>query len=185
MKRARATGFTVAGFAAVMLLGFGCASPNVNPPAPRANTGYVDFYTESVGEPAWDIQRFDASANEFKLAFSELKLIEGGLLRLAFAPGRHRLRVTFLNRVIAEPAVVEVDVRDGQVSPVQVTLAEAGTSSVQTRQESRGATYRGRSRRRAEIGSYEAKIYRVSAATQESRPYQLKEQMPYARQPTK
>ena len=56
----------------VLLMEFGCASPNVNPPTPQANKGYVDMYAESSGDLAWDVRRFDASENQFKTVFSKL-----------------------------------------------------------------------------------------------------------------
>ena len=176
---------TFAAVLGVALLVLGCASSNVNPTAPRTNTGYVDFYAEAGDTLDWDIQRFDASANGFKPVFSSLKPIEGPVLRLAFAPGLHRLRVTVLNRVIAEPVVVEVDVRAGQITPVQVTLSEAGVTSVQSKGTSRGGTAYGRYGRRTKISSDESTLYRVTVAPQPLRTYQLKEQMPYAQQPTK
>ena len=185
-RSARGTkGRALAPAAAAVLLCFGCASPNVNPPAPRSNSGYVDFYTESAGEVVWNIQRLDATANQFKAVFSELDPMAGGILRLAFAPGRQQLRVTFLNHAITEPAVVEVDVRNGQITPVHVALTEAGVASVQTREERLGGTAKGPYGRGTKIGSYETKTFRVTAAVQDPRPYQLKEQMRYAQGSTK
>src|SRR6266568_1883024 len=102
---------SVAATLGVAWLALGCASPNVNPSAPRANTGYVDFYEESGNTLAWDVRRFDTAANEFKTVFSELGSTDDGMLRLAFAPGHQRFRVTFLNRVIAEPALLDVEVQ--------------------------------------------------------------------------
>jgi len=172
---------SVAAILGLALLAFGCASANVNPSAPRARTGYVDFYAESGGSLAWDVRRFDTGANEFKSVFSELGPTEDGMLRLAFAPGHLRFRVTFLNRVIAEPALLEVEVQDGRITPVHVTLTESGVTSVQTKETSRGGTAAGRYGRRSKVGSDETKTYRVTAVPQESQPYRLKQRMPYAR----
>ena len=109
MKATNVNGWILGVIPVLVLLCFGCASANVNPPAPRANTGYVDFFIELAAGLAWDIQRFDSSATGFKPAFSSLNPIEGPVLRLAFAPGHLQLRMTFLNRFIGEPSVVEVD----------------------------------------------------------------------------
>jgi len=184
MKHAGTTVFRLAGLAgtlAAWLLPFGCASPNVNPASPRTNTGYIDLYADFSGELSWDVQRFDVTANGFKKLFYDWDPVEGRILRLAFAPGHHQLRVTFLNQVIAEPAVIEVEVRDGGITPVQVKLVEAGVTSVQTKGTSVGGTAYGRYARRTTIGSYETSMYRVSALPQPLQPYKPKQQMPYAR----
>ena len=44
--------------AAAGLFVVGCASPNVNPPQARVNTGYVDFYADSSEELNWQVRRF-------------------------------------------------------------------------------------------------------------------------------
>ena len=108
----------------------GCAAPNVNPPQARANTGYVDFHADQAAQLCWEVARFDDRTKGFKSVFSELEPPPGGLLRLAFAPGHHRLRVAFLNRVIAEPVEIEVEVQDARITPVRVTLTAAGTALV-------------------------------------------------------
>ena len=104
----------------------------------------------------------------------------GGFLRLAFAPGHHRLRVTFLNRVITPPAEVEVEVRDGKITPFRVTLTAAGTAQVETKEVSRGGTVKGGYGRRTKLGGDETVMYGLSAAVDPPVPYKPKEQMPYA-----
>src|SRR5689334_15025921 len=81
---------------AIAAAGAGCASTGVNPSAAQAGTGYVNIYSSDTSPLFWDVKRADASG-DFKTVFSELKPIEGGVLRLAFAPGRQRLRITVLN----------------------------------------------------------------------------------------
>src|ERR1035438_3716235 len=71
--------------AAIGLLVTGCASPNVNPPRARANTGYVDFYADSSGELSWEVARFDERKQSFQSVFSEFEPPPGRALRLAFA----------------------------------------------------------------------------------------------------
>lgn len=56
----------------------GCASPDVNPPAARAHTGYVDFYPAVNADLAWDVQRWDAGANRFRTEFSKLDPVPDG-----------------------------------------------------------------------------------------------------------
>jgi hypothetical protein len=158
----------------------GCATQNVNPPQARAKTGYVDFHADPPEELYWQIERFDDGSQSFKKVFSELELPAGGFLRLAFAPGHHRLRVTFLNRVIAKPVEVEVVVQDGTITPVRVTLTEAGTTFVKTKSENYGGTARGRYARRTEFGSDETVRYGLSAVAGPPVAYKLKEGMSYA-----
>ena len=158
----------------------GCATQNVNPPQARANAGYVDFHADSSGELNWDVARFDDRTQSFKSVFSELKPPPHEILRLAFAPGRHRLRVTFLNRVITKPAEIEVEVQDGKITPVRVTLTAAGTVLVETRDVSHGGTAKGRYGRRTKYSSDESVMYGLSAVADPPVDYQVKERMPYA-----
>jgi hypothetical protein len=159
----------------------GCATPNVNPSQARAKTGYVDFYADSSGELSWQVARFDARAQAFRSVFSEFEPPPGRVLRLAFPPGHYRLRVTFMNCVVREPGLVEVEVKDGMITPVLVQLTEVGETMVQTKQTSVGGTAYGRYGRRTTFSSDEAPTHRVSAEASASMPYQVKERMPYAR----
>ena len=167
--------------AAVGLFISGCASPNVNPPQARVNTGYVDFYADSSEELNWQVRRFDDRTGSFQHVFSELKPPQDGFLRLAFAPGSHRLQVTFLNRVIVKPVEVEVQVQDGRITPVRVTLTAAGVSLVRTREENVGGVGSRRYGRHAKIGADETARYDLSAVAESPVAYQPKGQMPYAR----
>jgi len=167
----------------LLLLGLivaGCASPSVNPPQARANTGYVDFHADSSGL-CWEVARFNERAQQYQRIFSELKPPPAGILRLALAPGRHRLRVTLLNRVVIQPAELDVEVPDGKIVPVRVTLSPAGTTQVQTKEENRGGTAKGRFGRRTIIGSTESVMYSISAVAHLPVAYQVKERMSYAR----
>jgi len=167
---------------ALLALGVpGCATQNVNPPQARPNTGYVDFHADPADGLSWEVARFDDRAQSFKSVFSELDPPPDGVLRLAFAPGRHRLQVTFLNRVITQPAEVDVQVQDGKITPVNVMLTVAGTAFVQTKETSRGGTAHGRYGRRTKIGSDETTMYGISATADPPVAYQIKERMPYAR----
>jgi len=158
----------------------GCSTPNVNPPHARANTGYVDFYADAPEELNWDVARFDDQTQSFKSVFSELEPVPNGVLRLAFAPGHHRLRVTFLNRVIDRPAEVEVEVLDGKITPVRLTLTAGGTVNVDTKKESSGPTAKGSFGRRTKFGTDESVMYSLSATAEPPVAYQLKERMSYA-----
>jgi hypothetical protein len=126
------------------------------------------------------VARPDDGTQSFKRVFSELEPPPGGIVRLAFAPGRHRLRVTFLNRVIAKPAEVEVAVADGKITPIRVTLSEAGVALVETKEVNRGGTAKGRYGRRTKISSDETVMYGLSAVADPPVAYQPKERMSYA-----
>lgn len=158
----------------------GCAHPNVNPPQARANAGYADFYAGPAGELCWEVARFDEATQGFRRVFSELKPPEDRRLRLAFPPGHHHWRVTFLNRVIATPVEVAVEVQDGKITPVRVTLTEAGTAWVETREFSCAGTEEGRYGRRTRIGSDETRMYNLASVADPPVAYQPKERMPYA-----
>jgi hypothetical protein len=159
----------------------GCATQDANPPQPRSNTGYVDFHADPPDDLGWEVSRFEERSQTFQRVYSELKPPSGGVLRLAFAPGLHRLRITFLNRVIAAPVEIEVEVQDGKITPVRVTFTPAATTLVQTRDQNPGGTARGHYGRRYIVGSREATLYGLSAVADPPRAYQLKEQMHYAR----
>ena len=171
---------TLTALAAVSLFVTGCASPNVNPPHARAKTGYVDFYADSSGELSWQVARFDGRTQDFRSVFSEFEPPPGRALRLAFPPGHYRLRVTFLNRVVRNPGVVEAEVKDGLITPVHVALISDGATQVETKQTSVGGTAYGRYGRRTKFSNDEAATYRVSAEANAPMPYQVKERMPYA-----
>ena len=175
------TVFPLTALVAAGLFVTGCASPDVNPPQARANTGYADFHADVTDELSWQVERFDSRSQGFKSVFSELEPPQNGVLRLAFTPGRHRLRVTFLNHVIAKPGEIEIEVQDGKVTPVRVTLVEAGASLVETKGTSRGGTAYGRYGRRTKISSAETVTYTVSAVAAPPVPYEVKERTSYAR----
>ncbi len=180
MKQAHATSFLLL-LASLSLGVLGCATRDVNPPQPRANTGYVDFRSASAEELYWQVKGFNDEKHRYDVIYSELEYPTGRVLRLAFPPGRHRLQVGFLNRAIAKPLEAEVEVQAGTVIPVRVTLTPASTAMVETRQESYGGTASGRVGRRVRIGSAETIIYELSVAVDAPIAYQPKERMPYAR----
>jgi len=165
--------------AAVGLFVSGCASPNVNPPQARSNTGYVDFHTEPTAELSWDVNRFDEGRQTFKRVFHDYEPIADGVLRLSFTPGHYRLSVTFLNRTVLEPALAEVDVAAGMITPVLIAFNDEGTGTVKTRSTSVGGTVYGRRGRRTKIEYSEDTIFGVTARPEQALLYRPKEQMPY------
>jgi hypothetical protein len=176
MKHLNAADFPQAFLIFGLLLG-GCATRNVNPTQAKVNTGYVDFHADSSSDLSWDVARFDERSQTFQSIFSELEPPQHGALRLAFPPGHCRLRVTFLNRVIAKPAEIDVEVQDGKITPIRVTLTAAGASQVRTEEESRGGRARGSYGRRTKVGSVEMAMYNVSAVAATPVAYRSKERM--------
>jgi len=157
-------------------LAAGCASPNVNPSHARANTGYVDFHADPPGDLFWEVSNIDDPQNP-KVLFSELSAPEGGVLRLAFPPGHHRVRITFLNRVIKVPGETDVEVRDGKITPVRVKLTDAGAASVQTITQGSGSSAQGRFRSSNRYGSDSSVMYGLAAVAETPIDYQPKERM--------
>ena len=163
-------------FAAVVaLLADGCASPNVNPSIAKADTGYVDFYTGGTNDLYWDVT--DVKSN--LTVFSQFKPLGEPILRLAFKPGTYKFQVTFLNRVIDTPGITNVDVRDGMVTPVLVTLTPSGTSVVQSQRMQSGGTFHGSWGVRVRSTHNNTTNYDISVEPQTALPYQPREYMLY------
>jgi hypothetical protein len=158
----------------------GCASRNVNPPAARADTGYVDLYTTGEDDLNWEVSRFDAHAKKYVVLFSEFKPLPQGVLRLALSPGKYPLCVTFLNCVVREPAVFDVEAVAGRVTPVHVVLTEDGITQVVSKEQNAQRNVRGGGGRMAAYNPDETSMYRLSAVINAPMPYRVREQMPYA-----
>jgi hypothetical protein len=166
---------------ATVLLVAGCASTNVNPSRAHAHTGYVDFHADALDELSWQVERFDERKQAFQRVFSELDPPAEPALRLAFPPGHYRFKVRFLNRVVSEPGLVDVEVKDGMITPVRVELIAAGESSVQVKRTNPGGTAYGRYGRRTRIRYEETAMYRVSTEAQPPVPFKSKAWTSYAR----
>ena len=158
----------------------GCATGNVNPSQARANKGYVDFYADSFEELSWQVERFDDGSKSYKQVFSDLEPQPGRVLRLAFPPGHHRLQIIFLNRFIRETPAVDVEVKDGMITPVHVVLVPDETALVDRKQRVIGPTASGRGGNKTRVISSETVIYRASAEAGAPMAYQVKEQTVYA-----
>ncbi len=156
----------------------GCSSPNVNPAAPRANTGYVDFYTDSDLGLSWKVQRGTEPGGEMRPVFSEFKPIEGNILRLAVPPGDQRFEVWFNNQVTTGPQTVAAKIASAKVTPVHVTLSPAGSASVVNNSYEYRPTVHG-SRRVTRVATEDQKVFQISASAETPQDYKPKEQMPY------
>lgn len=177
-------GWHLPGACALFLIGLagliaaGCASTNVNPPTPRAQTGYVDFFADDENL-YWQVDQI-AVDGKTKQVFSLFAPLQEHILRLAFAPGDYRFRVTFMNHAIRKPGEVAVEVRNGMITPVQVTLVDVGEALVQSKQVQGGATYFGRYGRNTRIRDNPDIMYQVDLVAGPASKYQPKAAMPYA-----
>jgi hypothetical protein len=165
--------------AVMILAAAGCASPNVNPPVARPGMGYVDFYCVDADGLYWDI----TDAKTGKRVFYDFNPFNEPILRVAFAPGHYQLNINVLNHVVNKTATVDVDVHEGKITPVTVSLWPAGTENVQTVTTIVGGTYFGRYGRNTHISSTESTSYDILAEARPQLPYQVKEQMSYFHRP--
>ena len=165
--------------AAVALFVSGCASPDINPPQPRANTGYLDLFAEPDDDLSWRVDQFDPKKNRFQTLYSNVKYLEAPVLRLALKPGSHQIRVNFLNRVVAPLGECNVTILDGRITPVQANWTNTGTSMAVTRETDRGGTAYGRFGRRTKFKTSETSNVALTLKPLEPHPYQPKERMPY------
>src|SRR5262245_24620048 len=106
----------------------GCSTTTKTSEKPVPGAGFVDIYTvPDVPGLAWDVQRYDPNKKRHILVYSEVQATSTGRLRVTLPVGHHDLRVAFLNRVLLRPAEVEIEVMEGKVTPVKLTLEGSGT----------------------------------------------------------
>ena len=158
-----------------LLLGFasGCATPDVDPTAARAGRGYVDLYTVPKTEAWWKVDVFDPGRQGYKEFTAQFKAPGEGILRVEARPGRHKARISFVNQAIEAPAEVEVEVREGMITPVQVTLDQGDSTYV------RVVNDRARDVHRNKVTDYSQTRWRISAVAQPSIPYTAKQNTAY------
>lgn len=156
----------------------GCSTPDLNPPVPRANTGYVDFYTDSNEGLRWRVKRANGPDGEMRTVFSEWKLIPGNILRLAAPAGSNRFEVWFSNQFTTGPQTVLVQVANAQVTPVHVTLTSAGSVSAESKSDEYRPTARA-SRRVTRTVTSQQETFQIGVVAGTPEAYQPKEQMPY------
>jgi hypothetical protein len=170
--------------AGLLVLVAGCKSLPNDPPTPQAGYGYLDFYAEEEpGTLSWDIQRYDVEAKHFKLLFSEVDPVPSRVVRVPLHPGDYQVQVAFLNRAIKLPAVLNVAVQPGMVTPVKVELRQGEVGAYQTREMRYGPTARGHYGRIYQTRSKTGSASIVTAQASSSIDYHPKEEMPYAKAP--
>lgn len=164
--------------AGAVILCTSCATTNTNPPVAKPHTGYVDFYSPGNPPLSWEVKRWDPKADAFKTVFSKVKPLPGGVLRLESAPGLQRFQITFLNRVVQTPAVTEVRVEEGMVTPVKVELLALGQTSVVSKEQEVGANIQGAGRK-TQYSTQAGTVNQLVASAQPPMPYRPQEQTRY------
>jgi hypothetical protein len=158
-----------------ILLGLaaGCASRDVNPQATRAGRGYVDFYTVPKTDAWWKVDVFDPQRQDYKEVTAQFKAPAEGIFRVEARPGRRKARISFVNQAIEAPAEVEAEVREGMITPIQVTLKEGDSTFVRVVEDRARNVYRNKA------VDYEQQRWRISAVAQSPVPYTPKEKTAY------
>jgi len=165
----------VARWLPTVLLGLacGCATPDVDPTAARAGRGYVDLYTVPKTAAWWKVDVFDPKRQGYKEFTAQFKAPGEDILRVEARPGSHKARISFVNEAIEAPAEVEVEVREGMITPVKVTIETGDSTYVRVVDD------RAKDIHRNKVTDYQQQRWKISAAALPPVPYTPKSQMGY------
>lgn len=163
--------------ALVTLVTAGCSTMDVNPPAPRVNTGYVDFYTKPDLDLWWEVKGPNAKA-EMQTLYREYKALPESILRLEAPPGTQRFQVWFSNLATEGPITVSVVIEDGKITPVRMTLTGASSTSALSKEYRFGGSAKGYARG-TKVVSEQTEVFKIGAQPGTPQAYQPKKQMPY------
>ena len=145
-------------------LASGCATDNGPRTGVRPGLGFVDFRPDPPDDLAWRVSQFNPGKQAWQQVYSDLKPPANGVLRLVCPPGPYQFQVTFLNRVVLQPALVQVEVVDGLITPVTIALIPNGTVTVDQKQALRlGSTVKGTQGQRSKYNGDESTAYRLEA----------------------
>ena len=161
----------------ILLLTNGCASPDVNPQAARPGRGYVDLFTRPKTNVWWKVDVFDPRKQDYREFTVQFKAPEQAVFRVEAQPGRHKARISFVNQAVEAPAEVEVEVREGMITPVEVKLERGGSSYVRVVEDRGRAGFRTAGRN--QVNDYSQPLWQISATAQPPVPYAPKENMAY------
>jgi hypothetical protein len=159
------------------LLMSGCANPDVNPQTPRPGRGYVDLYTQPKTDVWWKLDVFDSRTAGYKELAAQFKAPEQAIFRVEARPGPFKARIGFVNHAVEAPSDIEVEVRQGMITPIQVKLDEGGTSYVRITDDRGRSGFRNAGRNR--VTDYEQQRWKISATAQPLVPYTPKENTAY------
>ena len=165
----------VAGWLPVLVLGLagGCATSDVDPSTARAGRGYVDLYTMPRTEAWWKVDVFDPNRQSYKEFTAQFKAPREGVFRIEARPGRHKARISFVNQAIEAPAEIEVEVREGMITPVQVSINQGDSTYV------RVVGDRARDIHRNKVTDYQQQRWQISPVAQPFIPYTAKQNTAY------
>ena len=158
--------------AGLLLIVSGCASPDVNRSAARSGRGYVDLFTVPKSDVWWKVDVFLKQEQAFKEFTVEFQAPEKDILRVEARPGWYKARITFVNAAVEAPADIEVEVREGMITPIRVTMEPAGTTYSRSRED----RLRWQS---ARVRTYDQKLWKISAAVEAPVPFAPKENADY------
>jgi hypothetical protein len=161
----------------VLLLANGCASPDVNPHTPRPGHGYVDLFTQPKEDVWWKVDVFDSRKEGYKEFTAQFKAPGQQIFRIEARPGLHKGRISFVNQAIEAPAEVEVEVREGMITPVEVKVTKAGSSYVRVVEDRARSGFNTAGRNK--VTDYPQQLWQISATALPPIPYTPKENTAY------
>ncbi len=159
------------------LLVAACSTPTkVTSPNARTNMAYIDFYTDSNMQLSWGVRCTANQSAKARTLFHDLSPVEGNVLRLQVPPGTYWFEVWFNNLTITGPGCFQVQLVNGMVTPVHISLVPVGTVYVyDNRREVINVPLTEYARKRY----YEALQFRIGATAEVAQVYKPKEQMRY------
>ena len=155
-------------------LASGCATRDLNPETARAGLGYVDIFSQPKMEAWWKVDVFDAANQSYKEFTAQFNAPEQDIFRVEARPGRYKARITFVNQAVEAPAEVDVEVRAGMITPIQITAVEGGSSYVRVVEDRAGGPAL-----RNKVTDQPQRLLRLSALVQSLSPYAPKQSMNY------
>ncbi len=159
--------------AVLLALAAGCATRDVSAPSARAGRGYADFYTVPKTEVWWKVDVLDPRRQNYREFTAQFKAPAEGIFRVEARPGRHKVRVSFVNQAIEAPAEIEAEVREGMITPIQVTINQGDSTYVRIVEDRVHNIYRNKA------ADYQQQRWRISAVAQPAVPYTPKEKTAY------
>jgi hypothetical protein len=156
----------------LLLATIGCKSTDINPGSCRPGRGYADLFTEPKEDVWWQVDVFDTQEQGYKEFTAQFETPQFSIFRVEARPGKHKARIELVNRIVESPVELEVDIREGMITPIRVTMTPAGTSEVRVRED--------RARwQRSRVRQYGEQMWKLSAKTEPPIPYAPKQSMTY------